>query len=790
MRITLHIGPDRHSAQQVQTWFDHHRAALKDVGVLFPGSPGRGNHSRLFMAITDPDRVDMLRFNRGVITPAAQSKLRSRLIKSLDREIDATRPDHMVLSAVQLGSQIHRPEERARLKDLLQRWADDIRIIMHLRLPSEQLLAQYVWQLREGRASPLMRDLDLATANDWWNAALSERPDPAPMAGMFEEIQGSVYWLDYKRLLRFWEGSFTAIDICSADAALASLPEAFCTSLSIASETTAPPPTPSLQSLSRQRALNVEILRLLSKGTHVLPRKLWTALTREIAVDGTPATAAGLGFLDQRFAGDLNWLRQHFPRFDTRLPPVEYTKWEDADPGPGFRATQYLAAFLPRINKASKAEFAMRHQAMTTKTEALPLSDAAQNLFDKATMEMTAHLANSDLMPRIAPCKGDLLHPKAGFSPEPAKAVRGSTLVACMKDEAPFLLEWLAHHKAIGFENVLVFSNGCSDGTDQMLDRLQTLGHVVHRRNDEWKGSSPQNWALQQAQAEPVVRDARWIAHFDVDEFVNIRTGTGTLSDLLDALPAATHIAMTWRLFGAMGVDHLSDRLVLEQFDHCAPTYCPKPHTAWGFKTLFRNTGAYSRLSCHRPNKLDPVKASQVRWVNGSGQDITEDMRDSGWRSTRRSIGYDLVQLNHYALRGVEPFLVKRRRGRALHVGRQIGLDYWIRNDWNSQPEHSIKRGLPRLRKVLNEFLSDPILRALCDRGRAWHRQTARDLRAQHDFAALHQQVMASDLTDTERAAYCICRDQSPASTAALTGARNPVGGGGANKTAASMQPI
>ena len=44
--------------------------------------------------------------------------------------------------------------------------------------------------------------------------------------------------------------------------------------------------------------------------------------------------------------------------------------------------------------------------------------------------------------------------------------------ILCVKNEGAFLLEWLAHHRATGFTDFLVFSNDCSDGTDLMLDRL------------------------------------------------------------------------------------------------------------------------------------------------------------------------------------------------------------------------------------------------------------------------------------------------------------------------------
>ena len=34
--------------------------------------------------------------------------------------------------------------------------------------------------------------------------------------------------------------------------------------------------------------------------------------------------------------------------------------------------------------------------------------------------------------------------------------------VSMMKDEAPFLLEWFAHHLAVGFTDILVYTNDCT----------------------------------------------------------------------------------------------------------------------------------------------------------------------------------------------------------------------------------------------------------------------------------------------------------------------------------------
>jgi hypothetical protein len=244
-----------------------------------------------------------------------------------------------------------------------------------------------------------------------------------------------------------------------------------------------------------------------------------------------------------------------------------------------------------------------------------------------------------------------------------------------------------------------------------------------------------------------------------VDEFMNVRTGNGTLDDLFAAVPDATNIAMTWRLFGHNGVKELKDAFVIEQFDTCAPKFCPKPHTVWGFKSMFKNIGAYSKISCHRPNKLNDAFAGRVKWVNGSGKDITGDVARNGWRSSRKNIGYDLLQLNHYALRSAESFLIKRQRGRALHVDRSIGINYWIRMDWSDFRDITIKRNVPRVRAEYDRLMQDDILRGWHEKGLAWHKAKAAELHEMPEFRDLYQQALEVKLNETERVAYALSLD-------------------------------
>ncbi|MBL4751427.1 MAG: glycosyltransferase family 2 protein [Amylibacter sp.] len=41
-----------------------------------------------------------------------------------------------------------------------------------------------------------------------------------------------------------------------------------------------------------------------------------------------------------------------------------------------------------------------------------------------------------------------------------------------MKNEGPYLLEWVAHHKALGFDHIVVCTNDCEDFTVEILKCL------------------------------------------------------------------------------------------------------------------------------------------------------------------------------------------------------------------------------------------------------------------------------------------------------------------------------
>jgi hypothetical protein len=332
---------------------------------------------------------------------------------------------------------------------------------------------------------------------------------------------------------------------------------------------------------------------------------------------------------------------------------------------------------------------------------------------------------------------------KLKAAPKAAIQAGRTAIVTTMKNEGPFILEWLAYHRAIGVDDFLIYTNDCTDGTDTMLDLLQTRGIVQHRTNPFTPGGNlkPQHAALQAAETEPVMQNCGWGICMDVDEFINIKIGDGTLDALYKAMGEANMISLTWRLFGNTDVQPYADRFVLDQFTACAPEVIRKPHQAWGFKTLYRNIDIYKKLGVHRPKGLVPDLWDQVKWLNGSGRPQPRTMFRNGWRSTLETYGYDWVQLNHYAVRSAESFLVKRDRGRVNHVDRDQGLNYWFRMNHNLEEDRSIQRMVPAMRGEYDRLLADPDIRAAHAHSVRCHRNKIADLMGTQMYRSFYAEL-------------------------------------------------
>lgn len=298
------------------------------------------------------------------------------------------------------------------------------------------------------------------------------------------------------------------------------------------------------------------------------------------------------------------------------------------------------------------------------------------------------------------------------------------TIISCVRNEAPFLLEWIAHHRALGVGRFLIYSNDCDDGTDAMLDALQNAGILTHVRHERIGNKSLQWQAFNEATSQGRLTGSDWITALDCDEFLN-PLGSGDLAAILAQAGDVDAIAIPWRLFGNSSIIDFTDQPICEQFTRAAPVPCHYPVAASFFKTIYRAAGPFQSPGIHRPKQTDtPVML---------GPDL-RPLPDVIAQNQSRIQTYGLefpqalIQLNHYSLRSAASFMVKRDRGLPNRAERLVGLEYWVERNFNTCEDTSIKRHSPAAQQEVARLRQLPGVQDQHDKGCAWHRARFEEL--------------------------------------------------------------
>lgn len=287
-------------------------------------------------------------------------------------------------------------------------------------------------------------------------------------------------------------------------------------------------------------------------------------------------------------------------------------------------------------------------------------------------------------------------------------------IATCMKDEGPFILEWLAWHRTIGVSDFVVFTNDCTDGTDLILDRLQDMGQLLHLPNPAITAghSAYQPAALNYAHGLKAMREADFFMSMDVDEFINIRVGEGHLKDLLQMTGPFDVLSMSEVNHGANGQEHYQEGWLLDLFPAHQSTTPGFRKARRGVKSLVWLSEKVERLRNHRPDMFND--RGPLRWLDGSGRDQTTLPADRGENGLDCRGTYDLVRLEHFALRSLDSYLAKMHRGDVVIADKKVSRTYWRTRNKNEEISNHYGARLTQAKRFFDDhFARDARLMAL-----------------------------------------------------------------------------
>lgn len=141
---------------------------------------------------------------------------------------------------------------------------------------------------------------------------------------------------------------------------------------------------------------------------------------------------------------------------------------------------------------------------------------------------------------------------------------------AICKNEGPYILEWVAYQKLIGFDKVFVYDNVSDDGTSETLIRLHNEGEITRIFWPRLLDVAPQRSAYADF-LERLSGEFDWAMMCDIDEFLCVDSGDvkSYIAQAVSSQEAVAAIAVPWLIFGASGHEEIGSDLVVNRFDHC-----------------------------------------------------------------------------------------------------------------------------------------------------------------------------------------------------------------------------
>jgi Glycosyl transferase family 2 len=291
-------------------------------------------------------------------------------------------------------------------------------------------------------------------------------------------------------------------------------------------------------------------------------------------------------------------------------------------------------------------------------------------------------------------------------------------LMSCMRNEGIHIVEWLAYHRVIGFDPVIVCTNDCTDGSDQLLDRLAESGAVHHLPNPVPKGEPVQDFGTRRVFEHLARTDIDWLAHLDSDEFLNIAPGAAPVQEIVAKAGAAHAIALPWLSFGDGG--HATwPGATLPHFTACEAAISPDTVK---FKSIHRFR-AFKHASEHMPTS---PRINAPRAVNAAGEELSPAPLLGKPRARYQPVETAMrggAVVNHYAVRSTDTYLLKNDRGFAPggdHGKYHLNSPWYLQTNRNDRPETSILRRWPEVQAEMARLRALPGVAAAEAACQAW----------------------------------------------------------------------
>jgi hypothetical protein len=269
---------------------------------------------------------------------------------------------------------------------------------------------------------------------------------------------------------------------------------------------------------------------------------------------------------------------------------------------------------------------------------------------------------------------GDALPGGVRFVAKPGWAPRVA-IVAPVKSEARYLIEWIAYHRVLGVRQFFLADNGGDDGTSELLQALDSAGLIVRL---DWRGAKYFQLDFYNKTIPHLIGLVDIVAVVDCDEFFRPLDGCASLTEAVAGYfsnPSAVVVGINWATYGSSGRETADEGLVLERFTRRAPQDFDHNHT---IKCLIRprdfipdNPGPHF-FNFDRPGgRYINSRGDKVEWI-GPGQ-----------LGSTKHVVWNTLRLDHFTIKSRDEYQLKISRGAVGNAYNSGNDEFFRRHDVN-----------------------------------------------------------------------------------------------------------
>jgi hypothetical protein len=231
-------------------------------------------------------------------------------------------------------------------------------------------------------------------------------------------------------------------------------------------------------------------------------------------------------------------------------------------------------------------------------------------------------------------------------------------LAAILRDEEPFLDEWLVYHKMIGIDHFFLYDDAPDLPLQKLLQPHADYITVIpwYYMHDERQGKNRQTKAYMHAVTE-FSAGFEWITFIDGDEFIVLRKHD-TINEFLAGFPEAISITLRWHVFGHNGY------------------YDDPPGLIIASLIRRKRMPVYTVKSITRPQVIRDIQSAHICVQKYSSR---VDANNRAYEVDIYEGISDVAHINHYQCRSFKNWMQRTTRGcvNSDSQGKVPDTDFW-----------------------------------------------------------------------------------------------------------------